>query len=1127
MKSYRVIFAILSLLLSLEMGSLKGQDIYFNKVLLPRNQSFKTVNDITQDLHGCMWFSSSDGIYFYDGKKVTPFRHDPFNPNSISTDLINIIYTDPESGVLWIGTPGGLETLDPVTGVVKHFRDDPGHPLSTVSLWVNVIFRDHTRRIWIGTCCGLYGYDEENDSLILYKTDPGDPTSLSCDEIVSIYEDRQKTLWIGTGSVWNETEGAGGLNRFNRESETFTRFMSDPENPDCLINNCINAIFEDSRGTFWIGTAGDGLHTMDRSSGIFKRHRYDPARPGKLSRPPLSKLYPDYDFITFITEDITGAIWIGTRESGLTWYDPVSERIRHFEAEGTEEGKFTDRTTSSAYTSREGVLWISAVFGDLYRVDPFRKTIPHYPVPGHIVNCFYKDQGGTLWIGTQSGLKQQAPDGRILERSEMDFYPAELERSYVSSIDEDRQGNLMITSDKGFFKWNKDKKLIAAYRHEPGNQNSLAHSGVLMVYEEDENNSWIGTMIGLHHLDKKTGSVSRFYVNREDTTSVFASNMITAILKDKTGKFWVGTWSGGGLYQFDRGNARFIRYQKNITFVRWLHEDRSGTVWVGTSNGLYYYDRAMDSFLEFKDLKDFYKISSLLGILEDDKGNLWLSTENEILKIPGDRQRAVIFGKRNGIQQNSLYYNSCYKGDDGILYFGGRDGFYSFNPSELIDNPRPPEIYISNLRISDRLVDQEINATKSGSLVSAPESISLTYNQNTFSFDFNVIDFTNPDDNILLYKLENYDDAWRDGGFERRAQYFNVPPGNYKFQVKGINSRGNWALKEVGLTILAPWYKTWWAYLIYGLVFFSGVFGIDRFQRHRLLLAERERTRKREREQARQIEKAYRELKSTQAQLIHAEKLASLGELTAGIAHEIQNPLNFVNNFAEISLDLVREVNMSLENGQLNTAKDLSADIGQNLEKIHYHGKKASSIVKGMLEHSRSGTGQKVSTDINILADEYLRLAFHGFKAKDKSFNAAFRAELDHDLPGVQVVPQEISRVLLNLISNAFYAVNKRSRHEQNGYLPTVVVSTRQVAGMVEIRVKDNGDGIPGDIRDKIFQPFFTTKPAGEGTGLGLSLSYDIITKGHQGSMKVESTEGEGTEFIILIPINHGQNTRS
>ena len=343
-------------------------------------------------------------------------------------------------------------------------------------------------------------------------------------------------------------------------------------------------------------------------------------------------------------------------------------------------------------------------------------------------------------------------------------------------------------------------------------------------------------------------------------------------------------------------------------------------------------------------------------------------------------------------------------------------------------------------------------------------------------------------------------------------------------------------------TIRPPLWKTWWAYGLYGMLFLIAIWKTDQYQRQRAVRVEQEKAQKRELEQAKEIEKAYNQLetahenlKSTQAQLIQSEKMASLGELTAGIAHEIQNPLNFVNNFSEVNKELLIEMKEEIELGNLAEVKSIANDVIANEEKINHHGKRADAIVKGMLQHSRSSSGVKEPTDINALADEYLRLAYHGFRAKDKSFNATLKTDFDPSIGMINIVPQDIGRVILNLITNAFYAVSTPKSPE--GVLPhepTVMVSTKLIkpllgglgakrdkgdlgADYVEISVSDNGPGIPASALDKIFQPFFTTKPTGQGTGLGLSLSYDIV-KAHGGEIRVETKGGEGTEFIITLP---------
>jgi two-component system NtrC family sensor kinase len=271
-------------------------------------------------------------------------------------------------------------------------------------------------------------------------------------------------------------------------------------------------------------------------------------------------------------------------------------------------------------------------------------------------------------------------------------------------------------------------------------------------------------------------------------------------------------------------------------------------------------------------------------------------------------------------------------------------------------------------------------------------------------------------------------------------------------------------------------------------------------------------------QQKEKVEATLSELKSAQSQLIQSEKMASLGELTAGIAHEIQNPLNFVNNFSEVSNELIDEMNIELDKGELVEAKAIAHDIKQNLEKITHHGKRADAIVKGMLQHSQASTGQKELTDINKMVDEYLSLSYHVLRSKDKLFNATLKTDFDENIGKINIIPQDIGRVLLNLCNNAFYAVAEKKKQSGENYEPAVSVRTKKIGDKIAISVEDNGNGIPQKIVDKIFQPFFTTKPTGQGTGLGLSLSYDII-KAQGGKIKVDTRDSEGTTFIIQLPV--------
>jgi signal transduction histidine kinase len=471
--------------------------------------------------------------------------------------------------------------------------------------------------------------------------------------------------------------------------------------------------------------------------------------------------------------------------------------------------------------------------------------------------------------------------------------------------------------------------------------------------------------------------------------------------------------------------------------------------------------------------------------------------------------------------------NQIVKTANGKFYIATNDGFIVLNPGDFTADKELPVVHIESMHITKLVKNKPVD---SAVFIDTVTSYKLHYNENRVTFNYVGLYYKDPLATQYAYKLEGYDKDWMQAGTQRTITYTNLSPGTYTFHVKAANADGVWSTKDENITIIIspPWWQTWWAYLLYAItaaiaVWIFVAYRSRALKQHNKILEHKVHLRTAEvleqkEELATQrdhLEEALKSLQSTQAQLIQSEKMASLGELTAGIAHEIQNPLNFVNNFSEVNNELIEEMNNETD---IHEIKTIANDIKQNNEKIAFHGRRADSIVKNMLQHSRQTTGVKRPTDINALCDEYLRLAYHGLRAKDKSFNSDFKTEFDESIGKVNVVPQDNGRVLLNLFNNAFYAVNEKTKLQAASYKPHVIVQTKKINNVVEIKVSDNGNGIPQNVIDKIFQPFFTTKPTGSGTGLGLSLSYDII-KAHSGEIKVTSKEGEGSEFIIQIPV--------
>ena len=409
--------------------------------------------------------------------------------------------------------------------------------------------------------------------------------------------------------------------------------------------------------------------------------------------------------------------------------------------------------------------------------------------------------------------------------------------------------------------------------------------------------------------------------------------------------------------------------------------------------------------------------------------------------------------------------------------------------------------------------------------------MSLRYNENNISVETGIIDFHSKGKDELRYKLvgKGKDEGWQYAPAYYTIRYEGLAPGVYRLVMQSSNAGNefNGLEKILKITISPPFWQTWWFRILAGLTIIGLLYGFIQY-RSRNLRQQNKQLEEKVLHRTKELKHSLEDLRETQNQLIQKEKMASLGELTAGIAHEIQNPLNFVNNFSEMNKELLMEMQEELDNGKLDDAKGIASDVIQNEEKIIRHGKRADAIVKGMLQHSRASSGVKEPTDINALADEFLRLSYHGMRAKDKNFIASMDTHFDPRLGKINIIPQDIGRALLNIYNNAFYAVNEKRKELGDIYQPTVSVSTLLISSTegspekVEIRIRDNGIGIPQKIMEKIFQPFFTTKPTGEATGLGLSLSYDIITKVHNGELKVESSDGEGAEFIIVLPATRG-----
>lgn len=769
-----------------------------------------------------------------------------------------------------------------------------------------------------------------------------------------------------------------------------------------------------------------------------------------------------------------------------------------------------------------------------------RKIGTDQGLPSDVVRSIYLDQSEGLWVLTEDGIARVEINSPI-----QSFGKDQGINSGVLSIE--KKGNeLFLGTSTGLVKFDIEKKNFQSLPNfgsiqifdlqmdgddliVPGSQIQIYRSGKVINLDSPKNSSrpnsflisknnpnllLVGTLSGL--LIYQRGLSKEFpweYVGKVEGVDAVDSYLREG--KDGTisflgsGKLFTLKTNKLGLESNDHKSFKINTFEFNSSDIGALID---GEIYVISPSGTKKFSNLEGQFVRNE---DFTAIENdLYDLIQSKSGQVWYESLNG-RKYLLKRDKEGKFIKDETSSAITPYLSGIdFMDEDSILWFGSPKGLIRYDPKK--DNQTDKQFFTLIRRIETKT--DTIPLPFYGRKQDVP---AVERKENSYRFEFAAPYFEDEKKTKYQTYLEGFDSDWVDWNDNPFKEYTNLSPGTYTFHVRALAHTGRISEEAVySFVVLAPWYATWWAYLIYALLISAAITGIVKW-RSRKLKAENLLLEQRVNERTAELEKSIADLKATQAQLIQSEKMASLGELTAGIAHEIQNPLNFVNNFSELSVELIDEMNEEIEKGDLEEVKALASDIKENLNKIYHHGKRAGSIVRGMLAHSRKSSTEKEETDINALADECLRLSFHGLRAKDKSFTADFKTDFDANLPKINVVSQDLGRVILNMINNAFYAVREKStlRKAQGDseFKPEVIVQTRQENQKITISIQDNGQGIPESIKDKILQPFFTTKPAGEGTGLGLSLSYDII-QAHGGELMIESEVGKGTKFSIILP---------
>jgi signal transduction histidine kinase/ligand-binding sensor domain-containing protein len=1077
------------------------------------------VHAVLVDRLGYIWIGTVNGLARYNGYDFKRYYVNPSDTNTIQGLVVWSIFED-SKGHIWAGTnPGNLNEYDPATQqfqlhefthLVKH--------LDNVELLISSICEDDSGRTYYGvdtyygdpiTACLLYKEKNEEELKVFPMEN-----KLGLSNIKRIRKDGNGNIWVISNSGIFRVDKQGKISRFTLlDNELYVKkdypgdINFDKQGHTWLISQglrlfdiepafnsyrkifsnelYLNADFNwipktlafDKRDNIWIGTNG-GLKYYDRKKGKFSEFHSD--------------INKDLDgaVIAGLSFDSFGNLWIATMAHGLLKYDEKS-LLKSYSFNINDPTSLTQGWANQIFEATDGTILIATGGSDVYSginfLNPLMgsiKRITYRQIQNRIsgVSALWQMAPGEYALGVYNGAYLFSEKDHSLKKMEFPGIPDNANITYHLN---DIKGNEWIASFQGLFKKEPGAQSFRKYDLSKINESNGLSNAITGLFESKKNGLWIITNNGLFQYNYETHQIIRHGSNKANG-DVFITSDVNSFYEESDSILWVGTWQGG-LNKYNLVTKRIKTYTL---------------------------DCGLPSM-------------SVQAILPDEKGHaLWLSTFEGMSRFDLKTEQFYNYTLADGIQSQLFADGACLKTSRGLLIFGGSNGITVFNPEDVNRNSIPPKVFLTDLKLFNKSVlpgDQSVLKKP----IYETKQITLSHNQNNLSIEFLALHYSNSALNKYSYKLENFDNEWRNVGNQRIAFYPNLPPGEFTFNVKAANDKGVWNEQGATLKIIVnpPWWRTTLAYIVYAVLIVVLGFAIDRYLRRRVLQKEREKNRARELQQAKEIEKAYHKLeeayeslKTTQTQLIQSEKMASLGELTAGIAHEIQNPLNFVNNFSEVNSELIDEMEQEFKVGNSNEALIIANNIKENLKKIDFHGKRADAIVKGMLQHSRSSSGVKEPTDINALADEYLRLAYHGLRAKDKSFNATTKTDFAENVGKIDVIPQDIGRVILNLITNAFYAVTEKRQVAGEEYEPTVTVATRRSDNRVEIAVTDNGNGIPQRVMDKIFQPFFTTKPSGKGTGLGLSMSYDIVTKGHDGELRVETEENRYSRFRIILP---------
>jgi len=1100
------------------------RSLHFQHLGIEEGLPQESVITILQDRTGFMWLGTQAGLARFDGYRHRVFRNDPADANSLPDNYVQASYEDGE-GRLWFGTRGGLVRFDAARNRFVRHAFTEGARQAGHNGAVNAIIGDGKAGLWVATVDGLVHFDIASGRARIFQHDAREPGSLRDDRVTALALDGRGGLWIGTGIGLDHL--AAGATRF----EHYAIGEAQAGSAEDTRLNTVLALSMGPRETLWIGTAA-GLDAWHLGEGAPQRHHFNASEGVGDVR--INQLYHD-----------PGAnLWVGTDLEGLKWRNPASGRFVDYANQPLDRHTLSDNQVRAVWVDRTGTLWVGTMSGGANRADLASGGFERFDLsPGRLaepgtrkIRSIAAGVGGELWMGTSgAGLLHVGGQGGRVERMRHDpdqpgslpddvvmtvlplrdklwvggpsglawrrlagggftqvVLGSEAGSNHVQYLMRDRGGALWVATRGGLFMLDADGQLRQAWRHDPADPQSLGENYGFALLEDRAGAIWIGTENGLDRLDRARGTFTHFRHDARDPASL-RHNRVYSLFESARGELWVGT--AAGLHRMERsagGGARFRLFP-----VSGAREQ-----------------------------------SPIGAVLEAQRGQLWVSTTAGLTRLDPATGKFKTYGARDGLIDGSYFVGAAARAPDGVLHFGGMNGMTSFQPETIRDNPFPPPVAITDFLVFNR--PHPIAAPAGGAVADAVPAVQLDYRDSVFTLEFAALHYADPAANRYAYRLRGFDRDWTEAGASKPfATYTNLDPGPYVFEVRAANKDGVWSEvpASLAITIAPPFWMTWWFRLGAALLILCSVFALYRLRirvlvqrtarlEHQVgtrtaeLVLQKESAERRKQEaeaQKEAAEDAYRRLKETQAQLAAAEKLASLGSLVAGVAHELNTPIGnsllmastLQEKTESLATRFVRnDLRKSELEGWIAAAREASALIMRSLHA-------AADLVNSF---------KQVSVDQASTQRRRFDLAQACHEILATMMNQVRRAGHTLDLriePGIAMdsYPGPLGQVLINFVNNALL----HAFDERGG---TMSITAERMAGeRVRVAFRDDGRGIAPEHLARIFDPFFTTRMGQGGSGLGLNIAYNIVTTLLGGTIRVDSVAGEGTVFTMDLPL--------